>query len=96
MPTNTKSLPLTVSFINKWDPEGAECILKARCFLHGDLMHAVTHYDTMETQCPTVDKTTGRLLLALATVHGCPIEHMDIFNAYVHAPSMYETPLFLN
>lgn len=53
------------------------------------------HYDPMETQCPTSDKASARLLPEVAAAHGCPIEHMDILNPYVLEPAVYHNDIYV-
>lgn len=54
-----------------------------------------THLDPQRTQLPTADKTTARLLFAIAAAHKWPVEHMDITNAYVHEPATHNKSIYV-
>lgn len=95
VPKCAKPLPLTMTYIYKWSRDGQECKRKARCSIRGDLMRPGQHFDPARTQCPTTEKATARLLFAIAAGHGWPIEHMDISNAYVHEPAMFQHPVYV-
>lgn len=94
-PNGVKTIPLTMAFQYKWGSDGKLTKRKARCSLRGDLMRPGEHYDPDHVQCPTADKSTARLLFAIAAGHGWAIEHLDITNAYVHEPSSSPRPIFV-
>lgn len=94
-PRSIKPIPLTVAFSYKRDIHGEVSSRKARCALRGDLMRPGVHFDPDRTQCPTADKATVRILIAISAAHSWPMEHMDITNAYVHEPAMYTRPTYV-
>lgn len=94
-PASVRPLPLTVSFQYKWDKSGALAKRKARVSLRGDLMKDGIHFHSSDVQCPTAEKSTARILLAIAAAHSWIVEHLDIVNAFVHEPSVSPLPIYV-
>lgn len=57
-------------------------------------MNSGRHFDPQATQCLMADKSTASLLFPISKEHICPIEHMDINNAYFHKPYQYIKPIY--
>lgn len=83
----SRSIPLTMSFDYKWT-EG-EVERKERCSLRGELMRPGILYDPQDLSCPTTEKLSVRLLFEMAGLRGMVIEHMEIFNTYLHKNAAY-------
>lgn len=94
-PKGEKPLQLTISYTYKWQPDGTLQSRKARCSVRGDLMKPGIHFDPHKVQYPTTEKTTIRLLFAMAAAHGWHLEHMNIVNAYIHEPPMHHRPIYV-
>lgn len=54
-----------------------------------------THYDQDETATFMADKTTIRLLFALAAANGLHMEHLDITWAYLHEKYEHDKPVYI-
>lgn len=54
-----------------------------------------THYNLTKIQCLAEDKSTVRMLFAVAAAQGWPMEHIDIVNAYAHDPPMHSYPIYV-
>lgn len=89
----SRPIPLTIYFTYKLTEEYVE--LKERCSLRGDRMRPGIHYDPQAVSCPTSEKLSARLLFSMAAWHCMTIEHVDIFNSYVHKNSAYAKPVHL-
>ena len=63
----------------KIDQQDQHLIYKARCAVRGNLMQPGTHYDSDNTTTCMAEKTTMRLLLAMAASQNWACEHFDIF-----------------
>lgn len=95
VPDDARPIPLTMAYQYKRSPDGSVSDRKARCAVRGDLMKEHIHFDPSAVQCPTTEKATARLLIAIATSHAWPMEHMDIRNAFVQEPSQYSKPIYV-
>lgn len=58
-------------------------------------MRPGVHYEPSQTQCPIADKSSARILLAMAAAHSRPFEHMDISNANVQEPAIYQHAIYV-
>ena len=84
VPKGTRLIPLTMTYRYKRDERGTIISRKARCSFRGDKMQANIHYDPDSTTTYTADKTTVRLLLAIAATFEMQLDHLDITAAYLH------------
>ena len=84
LPPYTKPIPLTIGNRYKRDSEGQITKRKARYAARGDKMIPHVHFDLEKTTTYMADKTTVRLLFAIAAACRLYIEHIDIKAAYLH------------
>ena len=86
IPKTAKLIPLTLGYWYKRDPQGTIVKRKARCAARGDKMIPNVHFDPEHTTMYMADRTTVRLLFAIAASQKLHIEHIDIEAAYLHEP----------
>ena len=77
------------------DDTGTVTDRKARCAARGDRMTPGTQYDPEQVTNYMADKTTVRLLLAIAASQNWPLEHMDISSAYLHEMFPQTKPVYI-
>ena len=68
----------------KRDINGKVTKRKAHCAARGDTMIPNIHYDPERTTTYMTDKSSVRLLFAIAAAHNLLIEHIDIEAANLH------------
>lgn len=93
---DVKHIRITMSYIYKRDRDGSVNGRKPRCYLRENRMKSGRKYDPESVQCPTEEKAMGRLLISICTANASPMEQLDITNAYVHEPSLYQKPLYMS
>lgn len=91
----TKLIPLMMLYRYKRSPQGDIMRRKARCNVRGDKMIPHLHYDPMHTTAYMADKSTIRLILAMAAHHGYAQEHFDINSAYLHENYKHKTAVYI-
>ena len=79
----------------KRDSGGKIKALKARCAIRGDRMRPNLHFDPEKVATFMADKSSIRLLLALAARDDLLIEHFDIKCAYLHELYQHRNPAYV-
>lgn len=95
IPTNAKTISLTMTYRYKRDAQGKITDRKARCSIRGDLMKPNIHYDPSRTAAYSADKATIRLIFAIAAYNRQPTRHFDIQSAFTHESYNFENPVYV-
>lgn len=53
------------------------------------------NYDSQEVRCITAEKSTARLLIEMFTAPSWTMENMDIKNALIHEPQVYDKHIYV-
>lgn len=91
----TRAIPLTMSYRYKLDDKGRIAQRKARCSVRGDQFRPHQHYDPDRTAAYAADKTSIRVLIAIAAAKRQPLRAFDISSAYTAEQYTHDRPVYV-